>query len=177
MSGYDRGSIAAKCSRPKLIDFGCGQNHYTGLELTMAEREQISLKARSFFDDLWTRGDPWELETSNWEHERYSRLLAMLDKPRYGRVLEIGCGAGTFTRRLAGRANKVLALDVSSEAIARANLGQSDLKYVEFRVGNIMDYNFREDKPWDLIVMSETVYFLGWLYSFFDVSWLAAQMF
>jgi 2-polyprenyl-3-methyl-5-hydroxy-6-metoxy-1,4-benzoquinol methylase len=143
----------------------------------MAEREQISLKARSFFDDLWMRGDPWELETSNWEHERYSRLVAMLDKSRYGRVLEIGCGAGTFTRRLAGRADKVLALDVSSEAIARAKLAQSDLKHVEFRVGNIMDHNFREDEPWDLIVMSETIYFLGWLYSFFDVSWFASDLF
>jgi len=143
----------------------------------MAEREQISLKARSFFDDLWMRGDPWELETSNWEHERYTRLVAMLDKPRYGRVLEIGCGAGTFTRRLAGRADKVLALDVSSEAIARAKLAQSDLNQVEFRVGNIMDYNFREDEPWDLIVLSETIYFLGWLYSFFDVAWLATEMF
>ncbi len=38
-------------------------------------------------------------------------------------------------------------------------------------------YNFREEEPWDLIVMSETVYFLGWLYSFFDVSWVAAEMF
>jgi 2-polyprenyl-3-methyl-5-hydroxy-6-metoxy-1,4-benzoquinol methylase len=143
----------------------------------MTEREQIYHKAQTFFDDLWMRGDPWELETSDFEHERYTHLLAMLDQPRYGRVLEIGCGAGTFTRRLAGLADKVLALDVSSEAIARARAAQSDLKQVEFRVGNIMDYNLREEEPWDLIVMSETVYFLGWLYSFFDVSWLASEMF
>jgi 2-polyprenyl-3-methyl-5-hydroxy-6-metoxy-1,4-benzoquinol methylase len=143
----------------------------------MTDREQICSKAESFFNDLWIRGDPWELETSNWEHERYSRLVAMLDKPRYGRVLEIGCGAGTFTRRLAGLADEVLALDVSSEAIAKARAAQSDLKQVEFRIGNIMDYKLREEEPWDLIVMSETVYFLGWLYSFFDVSWFAAEMF
>ena len=143
----------------------------------MAEREQVSLKAQSFFNDLWTRGDPWELETSNWEHERYACLLSILDRPRYGRVLEIGCGAGTFTRRLAGLADKVLALDVSSEAIARARATQSDLKQVEFRAGNIMEHNFRDDEPWDLIVISETIYFLGWLYSFFDVSWFAAEMF
>jgi hypothetical protein len=71
----------------------------------------------------------------------------------------------------------VLAVDVSSEAIARANRAQADLKHVEFRAGNIMDHNFREDEPWDLIVISETIYFLGWLYSFFDVSWLASEMF
>jgi 2-polyprenyl-3-methyl-5-hydroxy-6-metoxy-1,4-benzoquinol methylase len=101
----------------------------------------------------------------------------MLDKPRYRRVLEIGCGAGTFTRRLAGQADEVLALDVSSEAIARAKLAHSDLKHVEFCAGNIMEHNFRDDEPWDLIVISETIYFLGWLYSFFDVSWLASEMF
>jgi SAM-dependent methyltransferase len=154
-----------------------GRYYTLHLEGFMTEREQIYHKAQSFFDDLWMRGDPWELETSNWEQERYARLLAMLDQPRYGRVLEIGCGAGTFTRRLAGLADKVLALDVSSEAIAKARAAQSDLKQVEFRIGNIMDYNLREEEPWDLIVMSETVYFLGWLYSFFDVSWLAAEMF
>jgi 2-polyprenyl-3-methyl-5-hydroxy-6-metoxy-1,4-benzoquinol methylase len=143
----------------------------------MTDREEICRKAQSFFDDLWRHGDPWELETSNWEHERYARLMAVLDQPRYGRVLEIGCGAGTFTRRLAGLADKVLALDVSSEAIGRAQAAQSDLRQVEFRVGNIMDYNFREEEPWDLIVMSEMVYFLGWLYSFFDVAWVASEIF
>jgi 2-polyprenyl-3-methyl-5-hydroxy-6-metoxy-1,4-benzoquinol methylase len=143
----------------------------------MTEREQIYHKAQSFFDDLWKAGDPWELETSNFEHERYAHLLAMLDQPRYARVLEIGCGAGTFTRHLAGRADKVLALDVSSEAIAKAQATQSGLQQVDFRVGNIMDQNLREEGPWDLIVLSETVYFLGWLYSFFDVSWLASELF
>ena len=28
----------------------------------MAEREQVSLKAQSFFNDLWTRGDPGSLK-------------------------------------------------------------------------------------------------------------------
>ena len=143
----------------------------------MTEREQISLKARSFFDDLWMRGDPWELETSSFEHKRYTHLLGILDQSRYGRVLEIGCGAGTFTRRLAGLSDKVLALDVSSEAIAKAQANYSDLRQVEFRVANIMDCNLKEEGPWDLIVLSETVYFLGWLYSFFDVSWLASELF
>ena len=31
--------------------------------------------------------------------------------------------------------------------------------------------------PWDLIVVNETIYYLGWLYTFFDVSWFAAELF
>jgi hypothetical protein len=48
---------------------------------------------------------------------------------------------------------------------------------VDFRVANIMDYDVRADGPWDLIVLSETIYYLGWLYPFFDVGWLAAELF
>ena len=40
-----------------------------------------------------------------------------------------------------------------------------------------MEYNIRANAPWDLVVMNETICYLGWLYSFFDVSWLAAELF
>jgi hypothetical protein len=47
---------------------------------------------------------------------------------------------------------------------------------VEFRVANIIDYDVQAEGPWGLIVMSDTVYFLGWLYSLFDLCWLASQL-
>jgi SAM-dependent methyltransferase len=141
------------------------------------ERERIAAKARSFFDELWARGDPWDLESSQFERARYGRLLAALDPSRYGRVLEIGCGAGAFTRLLAPRAGFLLALDVSTTAIAAAQSAFADLPQVEFRAANIMDFTPRQEGPWDLIVMSETIYYLGWLYSFFDVCWLAGELF
>ena len=143
----------------------------------MTERERISLKAQSFFDELWKRGDPWELETSDFERKRYARLIAMLDQSKYARILEIGCGAGAFTRLLAPMAQRLIAVDVSSSAIAAARAAQGSFKEVEFRVANVMDYDPKAEGPWDLIVMSETVYYLGWLYSFFDVTWLASELF
>jgi SAM-dependent methyltransferase len=143
----------------------------------MTEREQISLKAQTYFDELWSRGDPWELETSEFEHKRYARLLEILKRPKYERVLEIGCASGTFTRLLAPIAQHLLALDVSTKAISRAQATNGTPKQVEFRVANIMDYDVQTEGPWDLVVMSETVYFLGWLYSLFDVCWLASQLF
>ena len=143
----------------------------------MTERERISLNAQSFFDELWKRGDPWELETSDFERKRYARLIAMLDQSKYARILEIGCGAGAFSRLLAPMAQRLIALDVSSSAIAAARAAQGSFKEVEFRVANVMDYEPKAEGPWDLIVMSETVYYLGWLYSFFDVTWLASELF
>lgn len=40
-----------------------------------------------------------------------------------------------------------------------------------------MEYDPAGEGPWDLIVMSETIYYLGWLYSFFDVAWLAVKLY
>ena len=143
----------------------------------MIDRKGISLKAQSFFDDLWARGDPWELEASDFERERYARLIAMLDQSKYARILEIGCGAGAFSRLLAPMAQQLIALDVSSRAIAAARAAQGSINHVEFRAANVMDYDPKAEGPWDLIVMSETICYLGWLYSFFDVAWLASELF
>jgi len=143
----------------------------------MTDRKGVSLKAHSFFDDLWARGDPWELETSDFERKRYARLIAMLDQSKYARILEIGCGAGAFSRLLAPMAQQLIALDVSSRAIAAARAAQGSINHVEFRAANVMDYDPKAEGPWDLIVMSETIYYLGWLYSFFDVAWLASELF
>jgi SAM-dependent methyltransferase len=143
----------------------------------MTEREQISAKARTFFDDLWIRGDPWEFESSEFEDQRFVALMKKLEAHRYGRVLEIGCGSGSFTRRFASLADQVLAFDVSSEAIAKARTAQGGTSHVEFRTANVMDYDPKPEGPWDLIILSETIYFLGWLYPFFDVAWLAFDLF
>jgi SAM-dependent methyltransferase len=142
----------------------------------MTERESRGQQARSFFEDLWRRGDPWELETSELDQARYARQVAMLGERHYPHVLEIGCGAGAFTRLLARRSGHVVALDVAPAAIARA-MTKPTPEHVEFRAANVMEYDPRREGPWDLVVLAETIYFLGWLYSFFDVAWLAAELF
>jgi hypothetical protein len=142
---------------------------------TMSERALMAEKARAFFEDLWKRGDPWKLESSDFERMKYESEIAILGGRRYRRVLEIGCGAGSFTRHLVPIANEILALDISPIAIARARA--RGMHEVDFRVANIMDYNPRAEGPWDLVVINETIYYLGWVYSFFDVAWLAAELF
>lgn len=141
----------------------------------MMDREQAGRHAREFFDALWDKGDPWDIETAEITRRAHERQIALLGGRRYGRALEIGCGAGVFTTRLAAVADSTLALDVSASAIAHARARA--LGRVEFRVANVMEFDPHVDGPWDLIVMAETIYFLGWLYSFFDVSWLASQLF
>jgi hypothetical protein len=52
----------------------------------MTERRRISQKAHAFFDNLWKRGDPWDLESSEFERDKYARQLAVLDGRRYARA-------------------------------------------------------------------------------------------
>jgi predicted TPR repeat methyltransferase len=143
----------------------------------MTERELVDQKIRTFMDNLWERGDPWDFESSAYERDRCVQLLKMLEGRSYARVLEIGCGAGYLTRLLVPHADQIVALDISQTAIDRAralSTGQTD---VDFRVANIMDYKPQADGPWDLIVFSDTMCYLGWLYPFFDVAYLAVQLF
>jgi predicted TPR repeat methyltransferase len=135
------------------------------------------LKAEAFFEDLWKQGDPWSFETSEFEQVKYERQMAILGGRRYGRALEIGCGAGVFTRMLPRLADQILGIDVSATAIARARDLTAGSEAVSFRVANIMEHDAQAEGPWDLVVMSETICYLGWLYSFFELGWLAAQLF
>jgi SAM-dependent methyltransferase len=143
----------------------------------MDERLVIHEKARDFFDDVWRDGDFWRLETSEFEREKYASQMNLLGDRRYGRALEIGCGSGCFSRLLAGIADEVVALDVSPLAVERARALSTGWETIDFRVANIMEYDPAGEGPWDLIVMSETIYYLGWLYSFFDVAWLAVKLY
>jgi SAM-dependent methyltransferase len=127
-----------------------------------------------FFDALWSSGDYWELETSEYDQGRFQAQVSLLDDRRYRRAIEYGCGGGEFTRRLAGIAESVLALDASPVAMARARprLPQS----VEIEVVDAGDFDPVVAGPFDLAVVCETIYYLGWLRSFFQIGWFAHRL-
>jgi SAM-dependent methyltransferase len=143
----------------------------------MNDREVLAEKAQNFFEELWSQGDYWELERSELNQASFERQRSLLDDRRYGRVLELGCGAGLFTSQLAEISDWVVGLDVAPSAIEQARARGLDPNTVDFRVANVMDYDYRAEAPWDLVVMSETIYYLGWLYSMFDICWLGSEIF
>ena len=57
--------------------------------------------------------------------------------PRPEKVLEIGCGAGAFTRLLASRAGSVTALDLSPEMIRLAKSRSADCENIEYVLGDV----------------------------------------
>jgi len=135
-------------------------------------------KATAFFERLWRRDEAgWaNLESSEWQAV-YGRQMAMLQGRSYARALEIGCGAGCMTGPLARITDQLVALDVAPTALDHARRKVACPNRVDFRAANIMDFDVNAEGPWDLIVMSDTVYYLGSLYTFFEMTWLAAKLF
>lgn len=113
------------------------------------------------FDALLAEGDPWGVATW-YERRKRSLLLAALQQQRYGRVLDVGCSTGELTRELVGRADDVVAVDVSGAALARARELVPDA-HVRFVLGDVPQI-LRDDTvtaaPFDLVVVSEVGYFL-----------------
>jgi SAM-dependent methyltransferase len=140
------------------------------------DRAAVGRRARRFFDELWAESDPWGLDDSDLDQRRYARQLELLGDRRYGRALEIGCAAGSFTRGLAELCEEILAIDISERAIERARTADSGSHNVSYRVANVMELDLEREGTWDLVVLTETAYYLGWLYPMFDLAWLAHSL-
>jgi len=142
-----------------------------------AKREHLARKAEWAFAARARQGDAGEAEPDSLDRANHDRQITLVGGRRYPNVLELGCGAGVFTRRLAEIADRVVAVDAAPAAIARARESGLDPQRVDFRLASVMDYDVRAAGPWDLVVMSETVYEYGWLHPLFDVGWLASELF
>lgn len=111
------------------------------------------------FDAIHARGaDPWSVESSPYEREKYDQTLAALPAPRFATALEIGCSIGAQTIRLAERADRLLAVDIAAEPVRRTRARCAHLPHVDIRQAQIpRDW---PEGQFDLIVISEVLYFL-----------------
>jgi SAM-dependent methyltransferase len=144
----------------------------------MIDREAAAVSARDHFERLWRDGDPWNLERSEFDQAKYERWIELLAGRRYGRALDIGCGTGSFSRRLATISEDVVAVDIAESAIDLARQIAPEATKVDFRVGNIMEWDLAAGEKWDVISLGgDTISCLASAYSFIDVACLAAGLF
>ena len=139
------------------------------------DRAVAGREGRRFFDELWADSDPWSLDDSELDQRRYRRQAELLGDRRYSRALEIGCAGGSFTRALAPLCDELVALDIAEGAIDRARAAV-DRAGVEFRLTNVMDLDLEREGTWDLVVITETAYYLGWKYPMYEIGWLAHSL-
>jgi len=93
------------------------------------------------------RIDPEEVEL---------RALRPAASWRHARVLEIGCGDGRLTRRLARLGAQVIAIDPDRDAIrsARRTLPTSYARRVKFAVGTAGRLDLYAAKSFDIVVFA-----------------------
>ncbi len=115
--------------------------------------------AADVFDDVH-RGaeDPWDVDSSWYERRKRAVTVAALPRARYRRVLEAGCSVGALTAELAGRADVVLAVDASGVAVDRARHRLAARPGVQVERRRLPEQ--WPAGPFDLVVLSETGYFL-----------------
>jgi SAM-dependent methyltransferase len=112
------------------------------------------------FDRIYAADpDPWRFTTSRYEREKYAATLAALGARRFGAGFEVGCSIGVLTRLLAPRCDTLLAVDVARTALTAARRRCAGLPGVRIERRQIPgDW---PDGAFDLIVLSEVLYFLG----------------
>ena len=115
-----------------------------------------------YFDDVYRANpDPWGFTTSPYESGKYAATLAALPRPRYANAFEAGCSIGVLTARLAPRCNRLLAIDVSEDALAQARARCAAFPHVRLE-RRLLPGEFPDaDGPFDLILVSEVGYYLA----------------
>jgi len=102
-----------------------------------------------------TLKDPWNFETSQYEQDRLNLLLEVVAQYPHESILEIGCAEGLFTDMLKEISGRVVAIDVSRTAIARAQKRSPTPQYM---VASLEE--FKADEKFDMVICAETLYYI-----------------
>lgn len=126
-------------------------------------RLRPSIGQREAFESVYRAlGDPWASASRRYLYQRrkYEEILAFLPEQRFGRVLDLGCGLGLLSTRLAERADSVLGLDIAEAAVEAARLRARHLGNISFHQGDIQELSTTFDGQFDLVVIADTLYYL-----------------
>lgn len=100
------------------------------------------------------------LSTDEWNHNsHYHGFLLEHIPPRCTEALDIGCGTGAFSRLLAQRSNRVMALDLSPQMIRIAQERSEQYTNIDFQVADAATWQFPAER-FDCIVSIATMHHL-----------------
>jgi ubiquinone/menaquinone biosynthesis C-methylase UbiE len=87
------------------------------------------------------------LDDEGWTaNNHYHNFLLKYVPQNCENALEIGCGTGSFARRLAEHCRRVVALDLSPEMIRVARSHSHQFSNLEFHLADAMTWNFPESQ-------------------------------
>jgi ubiquinone/menaquinone biosynthesis C-methylase UbiE len=92
-------------------------------------------------------------------NQHYFNFLLQHVPPRCSNALEIGCGTGAFSRLLAQRADRVIALDFSPNMIRLARVRSREHKQIDFQCADATLWDFPRER-FDFVVSIATLHHL-----------------
>lgn len=98
------------------------------------------------------------LSGSGWDHNsHYHDFLLKQLPPHCTYALEIGCGTGAFSRLLARRSDRVIALDLSPQMVRIAEECSGQYRNIGFQVADAMAWEF-PTKQFDCVASIATLH-------------------
>lgn len=154
----------------------------TSADCTQSDNQSDSQAAtypETYFDALYNDDtDPWQYQTRWYEKRKRDMCLAVLPQAQYGNAIELGCGNGVFSELLAHRCQALVSIDGNNKAVQLAKQrlagtphvrviqgvipnALSTLKETLLKAYPLSDHSPPNKPPFDLIVISEILYYLS----------------
>ena len=116
--------------------------------------ESLTQKIRNDFDCIALN------EQQGWNHNsHYHHFLLKQLTSKCKTILDIGCGTGEFSRLLAKRASRVIAIDLSPNMIEVAKEKSQQYPNIDFQVADVLQWDFPREE-FDAIFSIATVHHL-----------------
>ncbi len=108
--------------------------------------------------------DPFGVEHTPYERCKREALLRFIAQRHHTNALDLGCGTGIQTKRLAPYCDHILGVDFSAKAISLAKASCKDETNIMFTLEDIRIFCGGDKYPlypkYDLLVCSEVLYYL-----------------
>lgn len=106
---------------------------------------------RMYFEAIYVRGDPYQTQDNDAYFSSRREAFGLLEGFRASEALDIGCGEGHQTIKLAPYADHVLGVDISELAIKRARRAYRHDAKLDFRQADFMMTDL-DGRTFDLVV-------------------------
>jgi SAM-dependent methyltransferase len=137
------------------------QGARTDAKIARLQRDEGTSAA---FETAYTESaDPWASASPRYRYQglKYDKLVSLLPQRRFVNALDLGCGLGLLSQKLAERVERVLGIDIATAALDHARRRAAAFSNLEFEPGDIMRLPVSLDGQFDLVVIADVLYYLS----------------
>ncbi len=122
-----------------------------------ADRKFIGKFDEMYNSEIENGYDSWQQDDSRFIDRKF--CLDILEQYNFTKILDIGCGKGSFTQYLKKNNNDVTAIDLSDAAIKRARARYPDIKFEKMDITQ-SDWVNGIEEEYELITCLETLSYI-----------------